>query len=100
MFEGPITHIVLFKYKSDLTWTDLEKHFESFMALKSKSLHPKTGKPLIQSMKAGKNRSWEPYSKGMTHGFILEFASQQDLDYYILEEPVHVQFSKEAGPLM
>jgi hypothetical protein len=100
MADGPITHIVLFKYRSNLTWTEFEKHFESFMALKTKSVNPKTGKPLIKSLKAGKNRSWESYSKGMTHGFVLEFESQDDLDYYILQEPVHVKFSKEAGPLM
>lgn len=36
----------------------------------------------------------------MTHAFVLEFDSQEDLDYYIREEPVHVQFSKDAGPLI
>lgn len=70
------------------------------MALKTRSLNPSTGKPLIKSLKAGKNRSWEPFSKGMTHGFVLEFACQDDLDYYLTAEPVHLQFSKEAGPLI
>lgn len=36
----------------------------------------------------------------MTHGFVLEFACQEDLDYYLTQEPVHLQFSKEAGPLI
>ncbi|KAL6709246.1 hypothetical protein ACN47E_001653 [Coniothyrium glycines] len=96
----PITHIVLFKYRQDISWTDFEKHFESFMALKHASLNPSTGKPLIQSLKAGKNRSWEPFSKGMTHGFVLEFANQEDLDYYLTAEPVHQAFSKAAKPLI
>ena len=48
-----ITHIVLFKYRADITWSDFEKHFESFMALKTTSLNPTTGKPLIKSLKAG-----------------------------------------------
>ncbi|PSN59490.1 hypothetical protein BS50DRAFT_447478, partial [Corynespora cassiicola Philippines] len=95
-----ITHIVLFKYRSDISWTDFESHFKSFMALKTDSLHPVTGKPLIKSLKAGKNRSWEPFSKGLTHGFVLEFASQEDLDYYLTAEPVHLQFSKNAKPLI
>jgi hypothetical protein len=95
-----ITHIVLFKYRDDISWTDFERHFESFMALKHTSLHPETRKPLIQSLKAGKNRSWEPFSKGMTHGFVLEFACQEDLDYYLTAEPVHLQFSKDAKPLI
>lgn len=36
----------------------------------------------------------------MTHGFVLEFACQEDLDYYLTSEPVHLQFSKESGPLI
>lgn len=95
-----ITHIVLFKYRPSISWSDFESHFESFMALKTRSINPTTGKPLVKSMKAGKNRSWESFSKGMTHGFVLEFASQEDLDYYLTAEPVHLQFSKDAKPLI
>ncbi|KAF2107707.1 Mss4-like protein [Lophiotrema nucula] len=36
----------------------------------------------------------------MTHAFILEFASQDDLDYYLTQEPVHLQFSASAKPLI
>ena len=100
MATDPVTHIVLFKYRQDISWTDLENHFKSFTALQHKSLDPNTGKPLIQSLKAGKNRSWEPFSKGMTHGFVLEFANQADLDYYLTTEPVHIAFSKAAKPLI
>jgi hypothetical protein len=95
----PITHIVLFKYRADISWTGFESHFASFMALKTTSLNL-AGEPLIKSLRAGKNRSWESYSKGMTHGFVLEFASQEDLDYYITQEPVHAAFSKAALPLI
>lgn len=48
----------------------------------------------------GKNNSWEPYNKGMTHGFVLEFENQADLDYYLTEDPVHLEFSKNAKPLI
>jgi hypothetical protein len=37
-----ITHIVLFKYKPDISWEAFEKHFEQFMGLKQKSLSKKT----------------------------------------------------------
>lgn len=36
----------------------------------------------------------------MTHGFVLEFANQADLDYYLTAEPVHLAFSKAAKPLI
>lgn len=49
---------------------------------------------------SGKNRSWETFNKGMTHGFVLQFENQADLDYYLTKDPVHLQFSKDAAPLM
>lgn len=65
--SGPITHIVCFKYRSDITWSDFEKHFEQFMGLKTKSLNPKTGKPLIKSMKAGKLLIYPALSPRITY---------------------------------
>ncbi|KAG4413247.1 hypothetical protein IFR04_013598 [Cadophora malorum] len=94
-----ITHIVLFKYRSDITWTDLQAHFDVFLQLPKKCLN-KDGKPYMVSMKAGKNQSWEPFSKSLTHGFILEFASQSDLDYYLTRDPVHLAFSAAAKPFI
>lgn len=95
-----ITHIVLFKYRPNISWQDFETHFDSFQDLRTKCLHPSTGKPYMLSMRMGKNRSWEPYSKGMTHGFVLEFANQADLDFYLTEDLVHREFSRQAGPLI
>jgi hypothetical protein len=53
-----------------------------------------------QKLNTGKNQSWEPYNKGMTHGFVLEFRCQEDLDYYLTEDPVHLAFSAAAKPLI
>ncbi|KAK4978745.1 hypothetical protein LTR42_001245 [Elasticomyces elasticus] len=100
MATETITHIVLFKYRPNITWTGLEEHFTAFTALRDRCLHPSTGKPYMLSMRMGKNRSWEPFSKGFTHGFVLEFASQPDLDHYLTADPVHLAFSREAGPLI
>lgn len=36
----------------------------------------------------------------MTHGFVLEFDSQDDLDYYLMVDPVHAEFSRLARPLI
>ncbi|KAJ2906796.1 hypothetical protein MKZ38_010787 [Zalerion maritima] len=94
---GTITHIVLFKYSSSISWTDLESHFGVFRSLQRRCVHPLTGKPYMLSMRMGKNRSWESFSKGMTHAFVLEFASQGDLDYYLTEDPVHLGFSRDVA---
>lgn len=95
-----ITHIVLFKYKPSISWEAFEEHFETFKALQKRCLHPVTQRPYMVSMRMGKNRSWEPFSKGMTHAFVLEFASQDDLDYYLTRDPVHLEFSRNAHPLI
>jgi hypothetical protein len=58
----------------------------------------KSGRRLLTG--AGKNHSWEPYAKGMTHAFILEFDSKEDRDYYLLKDPVHRAFSEKAGPFI
>jgi hypothetical protein len=50
---APITHIVLFKYRSNIAWSDLERHFEEFAKLKTECVNP-SGKPYMLSMKAGK----------------------------------------------
>jgi hypothetical protein len=98
--EVVITHVVLFKYKPNISWTELQSHFATFLQLPEKCLHPTTNLPYMLSMRAGKNQSWETFSKGMTHGFVLEFKSQADLDYYLLEDPVHLAFSQAAGKLI
>lgn len=93
-----VTHIVLFKYRPSIPWSDFEAHFTSFTALRTTCL--RHGKPYMKSLRMGKNLSWEPHSKGMTHAFILEFASQDDLDYYLLEDPIHAAFSAIARPMV
>lgn len=103
MFTPPddsITHIVLFKYRPDISWTDLQRHFEDFQSLRQRCIRPQTGKPYILSMRMGKNNSWELFSKGMTHAFILEFESQEDLDFYLLQDQVHAEFSRAAHPMI
>ena len=98
--QTPITHIVLFKYRPNITWTEFQTHFDTFQALKTRCLHPDTNKPYMLSMRMGQNNSWEPFSKGMTHAFILEFASPEHLDYYLLHDQVHAEFSLNAKPLI
>ena len=34
---------------------------------------------------------------GITHGFVAEFASAEDRDYYIAKDPVHLAFVQSIG---
>jgi hypothetical protein len=35
-----------------------------------------------------------------THGFVVEFSSEQDRDYYVNKDPAHQDFIKFAGELL
>lgn len=54
----------------------------------------------MKSMRMGKNWSWGLFSEGMTHGFVLEFKSQDDLDHYLTQDPMHKAFSQAAKDLI
>jgi hypothetical protein len=95
-----IWHIPQFKYRPEVSWLALQNHFEHLRSLQQKCIHPSTGKPYMLSMRFGKNNSWENLGKGITHVAILEFASQEDLDYYLLRDEVHAEFSRQALPLV
>lgn len=47
----PITHIVLFKYRSDVGWADLQAHFDDFLSLPARCL--RDGRPYVRSLKTG-----------------------------------------------
>jgi len=34
----------------------------------------------------------------LTHGFVLEFASKEDRDYYVKQDPSHLAFVKKNSP--
>lgn len=36
----------------------------------------------------------------MTHAFIMEFETAQDRDYYVNEDPVHLEFKKLADQVL
>jgi hypothetical protein len=37
---------------------------------------------------------------GITHGFVVEFESAEDRDYYVSKDPTHVAFTKVAGEVL
>jgi len=34
----------------------------------------------------------------LTHGFVVEFASKDDRDYYVEKDPSHKKFQEKNGP--
>ena len=37
---------------------------------------------------------------GTTHGFVVEFESAEDRDYYVFKDPTHIAFTKVAGEVL
>ncbi|CCX13583.1 hypothetical protein FPQ18DRAFT_314150 [Pyronema domesticum] len=93
----PCTHVVLCKFPHLSSET-----FQTVLAGFNNLLHTSRkpdGSPYIISGKAGHENSpsssaWTT-DHGYTHGFIVEFSSKEDRDYYLLEDPLHAEFAVE-----
>ncbi|PHH84223.1 hypothetical protein CDD83_2296 [Cordyceps sp. RAO-2017] len=95
---APIVHIVFFQFKPELTAAERQKVCDQMLALKDSCLHPESEKPYIQSSVGGLDRSIEGAQEGMTHAFVVEFASQDDRDYYVRQDPAHRAFVQHVLP--
>jgi hypothetical protein len=85
-----VQHIVLFKFKPETTPAKLKEILDAFQALPSKIKE-------IKDLKWGTNNSPENHAHGLTHGFVLTFASEKDRDAY-LPHPAHKEFGTIVGP--
>lgn len=94
------THIVLFKFKDSVTSTDLKDITLQMLSLQKSCLHPTTGVPYIQSITGGRDNSPEGLQEGLSHGFVVQFRSNEDRDYYVDQDPAHQAFKNAAGPLI
>ena len=96
------------------------------LALKDQCMHPTTNKPYLKTSVGGKDNSPEGiqvgipnrspsqqrpllnvyllngsiFKHGITHGFVVEFESIEDRDYYVTEDPVHQGFAKSIGDVV
>ncbi|GHJ84062.1 hypothetical protein NliqN6_0464 [Naganishia liquefaciens] len=90
---NPVTHIVSFKFNAKASADDQAGLYRALLNLKDAC--KKDGKPYILSAKGGRQISKEPFHHDMQIGFILEFASSEDLDYYCDHDEAHQAFIKE-----
>ncbi|EDU49111.1 stress responsive A B barrel domain containing protein [Pyrenophora tritici-repentis] len=92
-----VVHIVLFEWKSTASPEQISEACTRMLALKEDCIHPTSQKPYIKSFSGGKNISPEGKSGNFTHGFVVEFESEEDRDYYVIKDPAHLEFVKLAG---
>ena len=85
-----LRHVVLFKFKDTSTPADVERIVAAFRALPAKI-------PQIKAFEWGTDVSPEGKSQGLTHCFLLTFATAADRDAY-LPHPAHQEFVALVGP--
>ncbi|KAJ5558876.1 hypothetical protein N7461_002848 [Penicillium sp. DV-2018c] len=95
-----ITHIVLFQFKADVAAEAIRDTCERILSLKDNCIHPSSQKPYITSVSGGKDNSPEGIQNGITHAFVVEFASAADRDYYVQSDPAHQAFIKSLDGLI
>lgn len=87
---GQLRHVVLFKFKPDVTAEQIEEVVEAFAELPKKI-------DTIAGFERGTDVSVENKSEGFTHGFVVTFRDAAGRDTY-LPHPAHQEFVKLVGP--
>ncbi|KKY32768.1 putative stress responsive a b barrel domain-containing protein [Diaporthe ampelina] len=99
-FHFSVTHTVLFQFKKDADPQAIRSACNEMMALRTACVNPSSLELYIKSLTGGKDNSPEGLQHGATHGFVVEFASTQDRDYYVSQDPAHQKLKKSMASLV
>ncbi|SRR5690606_24206365 len=88
--DALLRHVVLFSFNDDASDSDIRRIEEAFSALPGKI-------PEIKDYEWGTNNSPEGLNDGLTHCFLVTFASEADRAVY-LPHPEHKAFVEILGP--
>ncbi|KAH6695109.1 stress responsive A/B barrel domain-containing protein [Plectosphaerella plurivora] len=97
---APITHIVAVGFKDEVSAETIKETADGFFKLQQSCVNPATQQPYIVSIKGGKDNSPEGLQSGITHAFVVEFASEEDRDFYVKEDLVHRTFAQGLGSVL
>lgn len=104
---GPIRHIVLFRYKEDVSLEKKEEVKNRFLSLAEDC--KRDGRKYILSIETGAQSSGEGVDQEFEQAFIVSFRSEGDRNYYVGKDliksdgnydPVHDAFKAFVGPLL
>ena len=90
--DGPVRHVVHFKFKADADKAQIAKVVEEFAALKKKIA-------VVESLEWGTDVSPEGLGKGYTHVWFLSFKNAADRDVYLVH-PDHKAFVTILKPVL
>jgi hypothetical protein len=88
--DGPVRHVVHFKFKAEASKEQIAKIVEEFAALKNKI-------SVVESLEWGTNVSKEGLDKGFNYCWIVTFKNEADRDAYIVH-PAHKAFVELLKP--
>ncbi|ERS98146.1 uncharacterized protein SPSK_06732 [Sporothrix schenckii 1099-18] len=95
-----LVHTVLLQFKEDAAPEKVKDACDRFLALKTACLQAATQQPYILSIKGGRDNSAEGLQGGITHGFVVEFATAADRDYYVKNDPAHLAYAASLHGLV
>ncbi len=90
--DGPVIHVVHFKFKPGATPEQITQVEKGFAALKEKISE-------VQSIQWGTDSSPEKLSDGFTHCWIVTFKNEKDRDTYLVH-PDHKAFVDILKPVL
>ncbi len=104
---GRVIHIVLFRFSEGVTQDHRDEVEQRFLALAG--TERVDGERYIRSIVSGAQRSSEDAGAGMELGFVVEFSSLGDRNYYVgrpvveaagFFDAAHDEFKEFVGPLL
>ncbi|RYP13780.1 hypothetical protein DL765_006729 [Monosporascus sp. GIB2] len=96
----PVNHIVLFQFKADASPDIVNKAVAGMLRLKDLCVHPTSQKPYIRSLTGGPDNSPEGMQAGIQYGFVVEFESPEERDYYVGKDEAHQTFKDSLSGIM
>jgi len=90
--DGPVFHVVHFKFKKEATPAQVQHVTDEFSALKTKISE-------VESLDWGTDSSPEGLGKGFTHVWILKFKDTKARDAYLVH-PEHKAFVEILKPIL
>jgi hypothetical protein len=99
-----VQHIVVFKYKADVSAAKKAEIATRFLALKD--LGKRDGQSYIVSITGGKAISKEGFDQGLEQGFVVTFRNEADRNYFVGKpyaaamDPVHQALAQDVMPLV
>lgn len=105
---GTLRHMVMFRFRPDVTTSQRAEVTKRFLALAGLSHRP-DGKPVVVSIEAGPQISGENSDVGLQEGYLVTFNSEGDRNFYVGRpivtdsryfDPAHDAFKTFAGPYL